>query len=53
MVQAYSLPKCPHCGSLDIKPVGTKLFHCKDCGNDFPEAVVEEEPPAPKKGKEK
>lgn len=49
----YGLPRCPYCRSIDIKPVGAKLFHCNDCSKDFSEAVVEEEPPIPEPKKPK
>jgi len=53
MVQTYNLPTCPFCRSADIEPIGPKLFHCNACGKDFPEAIVEQEPPTPKKGGKK
>ena len=47
------LPKCPHCYSENIEPVGPKLFHCNNCKKDFEEAVVEAPPEPPKKGGKK
>ena len=48
--EMYNLPKCPFCMSLNVAPVGPRTWHCDNCGKDFPEAVVEQEPPTPKKG---
>ena len=45
----YNIPRCPYCRSLNITPIGTKLWHCGDCNKDFTEAVVEQEPTEPKK----
>lgn len=53
MPEIYNLPRCPHCRSLNVAPIGPKLWYCSDCGKDFPEAVVEQEPPTPKKKEEK
>jgi len=45
-----NLPKCPHCYSFNIYPIGTKLWHCNDCGKDFNEAVVDMPTEETKKG---
>jgi len=48
MTQEYNLPKCPFCLSQNVEPVLGNRWHCSDCGKDFTEAVVEQEPPTPK-----
>jgi tRNA(Ile2) C34 agmatinyltransferase TiaS len=39
----YNTPLCPQCFSANIEPKG-KMFKCRDCGNIFPEAIVESPP---------
>lgn len=44
----YNQLQCPYCLSLNIEPFRGS-FHCNDCNKDFPQAMVEEKPPEPKK----
>ena len=45
--------QCPKCLSAEVEPMNDKLWHCRSCGLDFQEAMVQQPAPKSKRKEEK